>query len=81
MKNDPKKPYLSYHTMTLCNNIIVIYGGLISNDNISGDIVFLKYSGKSFTVASYEKNKSGKSKIKNSFSCSKILSFSRLGRK
>ena len=59
LKNDPKIPFLSYHSMTLCNNLTVIYGGIISNDNINGDLIFLKSTGKTFTIASYEKNKTG----------------------
>ena len=68
LKNDPKIPYLAFHTMTECNNLYVIYGGLISNDNISGDLLFMKSTGRTFTVAAYEKNKTGKTLIKIKFS-------------
>ncbi len=60
LKGDPKIAFLSFHTMTMCNNLIVIYGGLISNDNINGDLIFLRLSGKTLTVVSYEKNKSSR---------------------
>ncbi len=51
-----KIPYLAFQTMTQCNNIIIIYGGLTTTDKINGDVNILKLDGISIATASYEKN-------------------------
>ena len=50
-----KIPTLAFHTMTLCENVIVIYGG-INRDKIMGDVHILKFDGLHVATASYEKN-------------------------
>ena len=51
-----KIPTLSFHSMTLCNTVIVIYGGLTAGDKMVGDVHILKYDAIMLATASYEKN-------------------------
>jgi hypothetical protein len=53
-----KIPRLAFHSMTTCNNdIIVMYGGLKNNETISGDLILLMPDREKFVSASYENNK------------------------
>jgi hypothetical protein len=52
-----KMPTLAFHTMNLCEDFIVIYGGMSSADRISGDLIFLKLSKDKFMIASYDNNR------------------------
>lgn len=52
-----KVPPSAFHTMTLCDEYIVIYGGVSTNERILGDLIFLKMNRDKFLIASYENNK------------------------
>jgi hypothetical protein len=59
IQNDQHKlPNLAFHSMNLCEDFIVIYGGMSSADKVSGDLIFLKMNKDKFMIASYENNKS-----------------------
>jgi hypothetical protein len=53
-------PQLAFHTMTLCDKIITIYGGLSDKDKFNGDVYFLKLQSKSFIKSEWSKNKQSK---------------------
>jgi hypothetical protein len=53
-------PQLAFHTMTLCDKIITIYGGMSEKNKISGDVYFLKLQNKSFIKSELSKNKQSK---------------------
>lgn len=55
-KNEITLPALSYHTASLCNNIIIIFGGLLDKDKINSDIFILKKNAKNFTKISKNLN-------------------------
>ncbi len=55
-----KIPPLAFHTMTDCDGLITIYGGMTGKDEIQGDVYFLKQGSKTFIHASYEKNETSK---------------------
>jgi hypothetical protein len=60
-KDDIEKvPIAAFHTLTLCDSIIAIYGGMTEKDTISGDINFIKVGGKNIVNCAYEKNKTSK---------------------
>lgn len=54
---EDKIPKLAFHTLTLCGNIITIFGGMSGKNTYNGDIFFIKIGGRSIINASYEKNK------------------------
>jgi hypothetical protein len=53
-----KLPCLAFHTMNLCDDFIVIYGGVTESDKVLGDLIFLRPNKAKFLLASYENNKS-----------------------
>ena len=65
-----KVPSLAFHTMTLCEENIVIYGGMNGVERIFGDLIFLKFHKDKFLVASYENNKHCFPKPRHSHSAS-----------
>ncbi len=61
LKNEGENvPALAFHTMTLCDKIITIYGGLTAKDKFSGDIYFLKLTSKGFIKSEWALNKASK---------------------
>jgi hypothetical protein len=52
-----KVPELAFHSMNLCEDFLVIYGGMKSSDKISGDLILLKKNKSKFLLASYDSNR------------------------
>jgi len=55
-ENLAKIPSLVYHSMNLCDNFIVVYGGKSSINEFSGDLYILKTSKNKFVCANYSDN-------------------------
>ena len=51
-----KVPPLAFHSMNLCIDTLYIYGGITSNDKISGDLIFLNVFSTNYVCARYEAN-------------------------
>jgi hypothetical protein len=73
-----KTPPLAFHTMTMCENVICIYGGMTAKDEVSGDVYFIKLNGKNIIKAEYEKNKALFPKPRHSHSADYDISSKRL---
>jgi hypothetical protein len=55
--DNAKVPSLCFHTANLCDDKIVMYGGLNMNDKICGDVYMIKLDSLKVNSASYDKNK------------------------
>ena len=49
-------PCLAFHSMTLTQDYLIIYGGLKSNNESSGDLYFLNLEKQKFSKANWENN-------------------------
>jgi hypothetical protein len=53
-------PSLAFHSMTLTQDYLIIYGGLKANKKLSGDLYFLNLDKDRFSKARWENNKTSK---------------------